>query len=526
MSPIDLRSDEVLRALHDEFQRDDTNAGWWNSLEEFLPWVAQAGDRSTLSFQKRLWEENPVSAVGQGLIAVDKALADEGFRKWIATRSLERLPDNASESTKHLAGLCDAVVERLRPHCRLIPYLKILRVLTAFFPQHFTTIADRAKLRELHIAMLGSTGAPWPSELSTHASHAVKRHSNILKRLAEVLGPTPTDIAGLVRRITFPWYLYEKLQEQTVSKTDVSINESDAPSQPKPRSFTTKDGLEPLFVSESHFQLMLDSLTEKKNIILQGPPGVGKTFVARRLAYALMGEQDSSRFEWIQFHQSYSYEDFIQGFRPTDHGHFELKNGIFYQFCIRTQRDPNQQPWVFVIDEINRGNMSKIFGELMMLLEPDKRGKSFAMPLTYSKNSDDTFFVPENLHLIGLMNTADRSLAMVDYALRRRFRFLTIAPAFGSDAFRQYLRNLGVEEKLIDKIVQRFSELNGQITADEKNLGPGYQIGHSYFCSAHNRVRDEKWYRRIVEWEIKPLLEEYWLDDQSKVTSLVTRLLE
>jgi 5-methylcytosine-specific restriction protein B len=304
------------------------------------------------------------------------------------------------------------------------------------------------------------------------------------------------------------------------------IDDSSAPRQPSPPTYSLKEALKSIFLAESQFELMVDSLREKKNIILQGPPGVGKTFIARRLAFALMGEQDISRFEWIQFHQSYSYEDFIQGFRPTDNGHFELKNGIFYQFCRKAQRDLNQRPWVFVIDEINRGNMSKIFGELMMLIEPDNRGKSFAIPLTYSKAADETFFVPENVHVIGLMNTADRSLAMVDYALRRRFRFLTLSPAFGSDAFRQYLLDRGAEQQLAQKIARRFSELNREIAEDEKNLGPGYQIGHSFFCSSTGVVPDEKWYRRIIELEIRPLLEEYWLDDQSKVNGIVERLLE
>ncbi|HET8924279.1 MAG TPA: AAA family ATPase [Candidatus Acidoferrum sp.] len=304
------------------------------------------------------------------------------------------------------------------------------------------------------------------------------------------------------------------------------VDDSTPPPQLKLPAFTLKDALKSVFLTEGQFELLLNSLNEKKNIILQGPPGVGKTFIARRLAFALMGEQDFSRFEWIQFHQSYSYEDFIQGFRPTDNGHFALKNGIFYQFCRKAQRDLNGRPWVFVIDEINRGNMSKSFGELMMLLEPDKRGKSFAIPLTYSKEPDETFFVSENVHLIGLMNTADRSLAMVDYALRRRFRFLTLLPAFGSAAFRQYLLERGAEQQLIEKIVQRFSELNLQIAGDEKNLGPGYQIGHSYFCASSDVVLNEKWYRRIVELEIRPLLEEYWLDDQSKVSAIVERLVE
>lgn len=304
------------------------------------------------------------------------------------------------------------------------------------------------------------------------------------------------------------------------------IDESNIPEEPELPPFTVSDALKSVFVSESHFQLMLDSLREKKNVILQGPPGVGKTFVAKRLAYALIGEVDSSRIGWIQFHQSYSYEDFIQGFRPTEEGHFELKNGVFFQFCRRAQRDSKQRPWIFVIDEINRGNMSKIFGELMMLIEPDKRGKDFAMPLTYSKTHEETFFVPQNVHLIGLMNTADRSLAMVDYALRRRFRFISLEPAFSSEKFRHFLLDQGTEGALVEKIVKRFTELNQQIADDQKNLGRGYQIGHSYFCAGEKILPDGNWYQRIIKWEIKPLLEEYWLDDETKVTSLVNLLLE
>ena len=172
---------------------------------------------------------------------------------------------------------------------------------------------------------------------------------------------------------------------------------------------------------------MLAALKEKKNVVLQGAPGVGKTFVARRLAYAFIGSNDPERIETIQFHQSYSYEDFIQGYRPTAKGQFALRSGIFHQFCRRAQRyEADGKPYVFIIDEIYRGNLSKIFGEVMMLIEPDKRGKGYAIPLTYSEGTDEKFYIPENLHVIGMMNTADRSLAMVDYALRRRFRFITL----------------------------------------------------------------------------------------------------
>ena len=172
---------------------------------------------------------------------------------------------------------------------------------------------------------------------------------------------------------------------------------------------------------------------------------------------------------------------------------------------------------MFIIDEINRGNLSKIFGELMMLVEPDKRGKKFSIPLAYSSDSDDKFYIPANVHIIGTMNTADRSLAMVDYALRRRFRFVTLKPEFSSDTFRKFLVDQGAEPTLIEKIVDRMAALNTQIADDTKNLGPGYQIGHSYFCPRDGIRPDDAWFRRVVDSEIVPLLQEYWLDDDRKV---------
>lgn len=286
--------------------------------------------------------------------------------------------------------------------------------------------------------------------------------------------------------------------------------------------------LKDLFFTRNEFQEILNTLEFKKNIILQGAPGVGKTFIAKRLAYTLMKEEDPKRVQMIQFHQSYSYEDFIQGYRPDEEHNFKLKNGVFYEFCKKAQRD-SENKYVFIIDEINRGNLSKIFGELMMLVEPDKRGKDYSVPLTYADTAEEQFFLPANLYLIGTMNTADRSLAMVDYALRRRFAFITLTPKFETAEFKAFLRNEGLDEVLINKIVEKMCLLNKKISEDQKNLGIGYQIGHSFFCpnTDHpNALYDIDWYRRVINYEIKPLIEEYWFDDINGVNQRVRELLE
>lgn len=317
-----------------------------------------------------------------------------------------------------------------------------------------------------------------------------------------------------------------KLTEQEFEIIRNLIDEANIAPKVEIEKYDKKKAMKGLFLAEAQFDEMLDALKEKKNVVLQGAPGVGKTYVAKRLAYAFIGSNDTNRIETIQFHQSYSYEDFIQGFRPAPKGHFDLKYGLFHQFCRKAQREEAQsKPYVFIIDEINRGNLSKIFGELMMLIEPDKRGKEHAIPLAYSADSDERFYIPENLYFIGMMNTADRSLAMVDYALRRRFRFVTLQPEFASNAFRDYLTNAGVKPELVKKIIDRMTALNEVIAADSKNLGHGYRIGHSYFCPQQGIVPNESWYRRIVESEIVPLIQEYWFDNEQKVKEQRAALL-
>ncbi len=271
--------------------------------------------------------------------------------------------------------------------------------------------------------------------------------------------------------------------------------------------YTAENFLDDVYVTEEDYYRLVSLLRNKKNIILQGAPGVGKTYVAKRLAYSMMGVKDTERVMMVQFHQSYSYEDFIMGFRPSATG-FELKKGTFYNFCKKAEVDSDNE-YFFIIDEINRGNLSKIFGELFMLIENDKRGN--ALQLLYS---DEKFAVPKNVYIIGMMNTADRSLAMLDYALRRRFSFYDIKPGFETPGFREY--RMALDNEKFNKLISCVENLNGVIAADE-SLGEGFCIGHSYFCNLQPDTIDDNWLYSVVEYELIPLLREYWFDEPMKV---------
>ena len=295
----------------------------------------------------------------------------------------------------------------------------------------------------------------------------------------------------------------------------------DIPMQQMNKPYAIEDALDGLFIEPSIFKNMIDRLRSKQNLIIQGPPGVGKTFFARRLAYALIGSEAKDQFEMVQFHPAYAYEDFIQGYRPDGEG-FNLKNGLFYKFCRLAQQNKTKK-YVFVIDEINRGNLGKIFGELMMLIEADKRDEEWSIPLTYS---DTKFHVPENIYLLGLMNTADRSLAMVDYALRRRFAFVGLEPGFETSQFVDHMRSKGASDSLVNRIKKNMAELN-TVIANDRNLGAGFCVGHSFFCPSKNvPVVNEEWYRDVINSEIMPLLREYWFDESAaKIDEWKERLL-
>lgn len=276
--------------------------------------------------------------------------------------------------------------------------------------------------------------------------------------------------------------------------------------------YTKYNFLNDVYITDNEYDKLVNLLYRKKNVILQGAPGVGKTYMAKRLAYSIIGEKDNERIKCIQFHQSYSYEDFIEGFRPTETT-YKLEKGIFYNFCKLAENNPDK-PYFFIIDEINRGNLSKIFGELLMLIECDKRGEK--LNLAYSKIG---FSVPNNLYIIGMMNTADRSLALIDYALRRRFAFYKVKPAFENEKFMQYKDNL--DSAKFNKLIELIEMINIEINKD-LSLGEGFEIGHSYFCELDN-VTDED-IESIITYEIVPLIEEYWFDDMDKYNEWKDRL--
>lgn len=274
------------------------------------------------------------------------------------------------------------------------------------------------------------------------------------------------------------------------------------------------------FISEEEFDEIVELLFRKKNIILQGAPGVGKTFLARKIAYQLIGQMKDENIETVQFHQSYSYEDFMQGIRPTTKGEFKVRNGIFYNFCVRA-RENAEETYVFIIDEINRGNLSKIFGELMMLIESDKRSPRHALKLTYSEEDSPKFYVPENVYVIGCMNTADRSIAIVDYALRRRFAFCSIEPELG-DSFKEFLCS-ELSKEFVDIICNKLNRVNS-IIRESPSLGRGLEIGHSYFCQISSVDDENEWWKSICKYELFPYLQEICFENEELCEELCSIL--
>ena len=357
------------------------------------------------------------------------------------------------------------------------------------------------------------------------------RYVELLDQLGTIFSAESTPVTSFVDLSYQAWI--KKSASGNIKKSEQPSAEDSGITQldlrPPLKSYATKNIVEDgCFVDEERLDQMIERLREKKNLILQGPPGTGKTWLSKRLAYALIGSESEDNIRVLQFHPNISYEDFVRGWRPGGiDGRLTLVDGPFMQIVKAAQQSP-QQIWVVVIEEINRGNPAQIFGELLTLLEVSKRNATSAIELAYPDPDGhwDKVYLPENLYVIGTMNLADRSLALVDLALRRRFAFIDLVPEIG-ERWRDWVINkLAMPRDLADIIMSHMNALNKTI-AEDARLGKHFRVGHSYVTPdrklAHHETK--RWFQQVVDTEIGPLLEEYWFDALDQASEARTALL-
>ena len=343
---------------------------------------------------------------------------------------------------------------------------------------------------------------------------------NMLEQVQETLEESDSGIRS------FPELSYRAWTYDDGLDSDPGNGGVSEPLADEARSYTVKNILEEgCFFPESELQGMIQRLQQKKNIILQGAPGTGKTWLSKRLAFALMQAHQPSRVLSLQFHPTLSYEDFVRGWRPGSDAKLQLVDGPFMDMVNKARSDPDSR-YVVVIEEINRGNPAQIFGEMLTLIEADKRDKAYGLRLSHMREGDNEVFVPRNLYVIGTMNVADRSLALVDFALRRRFAFFDLEPQLNEAWERWVVQNSGFDSGQVRDIGARLTRLNETIANDE-SLGPQFRVGHSYVTPTSGGSGDvREWFRSVVKTEIQPLLEEYWFDRPEEAEKQAEMLLE
>lgn len=333
--------------------------------------------------------------------------------------------------------------------------------------------------------------------------------------------------------LSFEAWLYKPPVDDPAVSVDPAVGEEDDldianESEPKPAplvAYALDDIIsEGAFYSKQYLSNILTNLKRKKNVILQGPPGTGKTWLAKKLAYALMGQKDESKLRAVQFHTNFTYEDFVRGFRPTGDGKLSLEDGPLLRM-IEEAKENASGIYVMVIEEINRGNPAQIFGEMLTLLEADKRTPNEKLQLIYKRKGESGIYIPNNIYIIGTMNVADRSLAIVDFALRRRFAFMDLEPTFGQIWKTWVNEKSGISLEFLSEIETRIMKLNKEIEEDA-NLGAQFKIGHSYLTTKELIDDEVKWFKDIVNTEVGPLLDEYWFDDRDHAKRCKNELVE